>query len=74
MKQIKIVEKDNKWDFEEEVNKILKREKVVDIKFSVAPDIHSGSFGNSYSSGGVYYAMLIIEDTFVDWDDDEDED
>ena len=61
MSGIKVVENNNKWDFEREVTREIKNEKVMDIKFAVASDIHSDSFGGSYSSGERYYAMIIFE-------------
>ena len=59
--QIKIIKDDDKYDFEEQVNKAIYKKVIQDIKFSVAPDIHSGNFGGSYSAGETYYAMIIYE-------------
>lgn len=57
---IEIIENDNKWDFEEEVQRAIKNRGVIDIKFAVTSDVHSTGFG-SYSSGETYYAMIIFE-------------
>lgn len=61
MSNIKIIEENNKWDFEREVKNAIKHRSVIDIKFAVTPDIHSTGFGGSYSSGEKYYAMIIFE-------------
>lgn len=58
---IEIIEKDSKWDFEEEVAKAVEGRAVIDIKFAVTPNVHSGSFGGAYSAGETYYAMIIFE-------------
>lgn len=61
--RVRIIESNNKYDFELEINKMLYQgSKVQDIKFSVAPDIHSDSFVSPYSSGAIYYAMIMYED------------
>lgn len=58
----KIVEGDSKKDFEFEVVKILERAaEIVNIQFSVIPDIHSSMDGGAYSSGETYYALLIYK-------------
>ena len=61
MSNVEIIEENNKWDFEKEVARAIEHRTVIDIKFAVTPDIHSGSFGGSYSSGEKYYAMIIFE-------------
>lgn len=58
---IEIIENDSKWDFEREVSKAIEGRSVLDIKFAVTPNIHSGSFAGAYSSGETYYAMIIFE-------------
>ena len=57
---VEIVESDNKWDFKREIDKHISRGNVKDIKFCVNPEI-KGSYGSSYSSGEMYYAMIIYE-------------
>ena len=57
--RIKIIKNDNKYDFEERVNNAIYEEMIQDIKFSVTPDIHNSGLGGSYSSGEMYYAMII---------------
>ena len=61
MSNIQIIEENSKWDFEKEVKKAIEHRAVIDIKFTVTPDIHSTGFGGSYSSGEKYYAMIIFE-------------
>ena len=59
---VKIVEGDSKKDFEFEVAKILERAaEIVNIQFSVTPNIHSNMSGGAYSSGETYYALLIYK-------------
>ena len=61
MSSVEIIEENNKYDFEREVNKAIEHKSVRDIKFAVTPDIDSTGFGGSYSSGEKYYAMIIFE-------------
>lgn len=58
---IEIIENNSKWDFEREVSKTIEGRSVLDIKFAVTPNVHSGSFGGAYSAGETYYAMIIFE-------------
>lgn len=58
---IKIIESESKMDFEEKIEEATKDRNVVDIKFIVNPEIHSSTFGGSYSAGEKYYAMIIFE-------------
>ena len=61
MSSVEIIEENNKWDFEKEVKRAIEHRAVIDIKFAVTPEIHSSTFGGSYSSGEKYYAMIIFE-------------
>ena len=62
MRVVKVVESESRGDFEFEITKIIERAKEPpQIHFAATPDIHSGSFGGSYSSGSVYYALVIYE-------------
>ena len=58
---IKIIESESKMDFEEKIEEATKDRNVADIKFIVNPEIHSSTFGGSYSAGEKYYAMIIFE-------------
>ena len=61
MSNVEIIEENNSYDFEREVNRAIEHKNVRDIKFAVTPDIHSTGFGGAYSSGEKYYAMVIYE-------------
>lgn len=41
---VEVIEDKDKWDFEEKIKQAIKGRSVIDIKFAVTPDIHSGSF------------------------------
>lgn len=58
---IEIIEENSKYDFEDSVKEAIRHRAVLDIKFSVTPDIHSTGLGGSYTSGEKYYAMIIYE-------------
>lgn len=58
---VEVVENEDKWEFEKEISDMIKGRSVIDIKFAVTPEICTGSFGDSYSVGEKYYAMIIFE-------------
>lgn len=60
MPSVEIIENDNLWEFKNEINKLICKGNVKDIKFCVNPKIHAG-YSSSYSCGENYYAMIIYE-------------
>ena len=62
MRFVKVIESESRIEFEGKITEIIQRAKQLpQIYFSAIPDIHSGSFGGAYSSGAVYYALVIYE-------------
>ena len=61
MSGVRVVQKESRFEFEQELNEIIERRAVKDIKFCVNPKI-KGSYGSSYSSGEEYYALVIFEE------------
>lgn len=59
--RVEIIESESNYELQEKINKCISRGNVKDIKFCVNPEIH-GSYGSSYSSGEMYYAMIIYEE------------
>lgn len=58
---VRIVQSNNLFDLENEINEIIGLRNAKDIKFCVNEEIHSSMGGGAYSSGAKYYAMIIFD-------------
>ena len=61
MSDIKVVASDNKEKFENKLRKAIRNRNVADIKFAVSPRMEASYGGGTWSSEGLYYAIVIYE-------------